>query len=249
MVSCEKTRMKEKAPIKQNVQLAWEATSRMLTEKIPYPSDILTRLSKSNVVNPLTLFVPWGVRPEGQFGSSEFSALSYIDRYRNLLKTLSIPSRVLLMLADVYALEINSYPKEPTLAYFARVRKEASARNFEVIPWSIIRNHNQERYRKILQWEGNPEALWRSIPRSLWYDGLLSAAYRRSGQNDDQGIRRAAFDYLKERIAEARIIESVYKPIKLSMVSPKKDTIVDCDLPRLYILPPELRFPWLKGAI
>lgn len=229
-----------------NYQLALEATSRLVTEEISYQGDILARLSGSSEKSPITLFVPWGVRPEGQFGSSEQTALDSIQYYQRMLNEFSIPSTVLIMPADVYAIEINGYAWEPTIRYFTRVSQEAEARKFSVKSWSVIRRENFDRYNQILQWEANPESLWRKIPKVLWYRDLLSAAYRRSKQDGDQAITKAAFDYLKERIAEARIIESVYRPIKLSMVSPKKDDVVDCDLPRLYILPRELRFPWLS---
>ncbi|KKW10690.1 MAG: hypothetical protein UY49_C0015G0008 [Microgenomates group bacterium GW2011_GWC1_49_7] len=231
----------------QNAQLAWEATARLLTEEVPYNGDILARMKSGSKDNPLTLFIPWGVRPEGNFGSSELQALDFVQNYRQLLTGYCIPNNVLLMPADVYAIEINGYKWETTTAYFSRVWVEAEKRNFQVLPWSVIRKQNRARYETVLQWEANPESLWRSIPKSLWYQNLLMAAYRRSAQKGDSAITKAAFDYLKERIAEARVIESVYRPIKLSMVSPKKDDVVDCDLPRLYILPRNLRFPWIDG--
>jgi len=235
--------------INENAQRAWEATARIISEEISYKEDIISRFKNSSINTPLTLFVPWGVRPEGTFGPYELAALNRVNNYKKLLQTYDIPSTILIMPADVYAIEINGYPQESTVNYFNRVSQEAEALNFTVKPWSVIRSENEDAYNNILRWEANPESLWRTIPKSLWYRDLLAAAYRRTKQQGDQAITKAAFDYLKERIAEARIIESVYKPIKLSMVSPKKDNVVDCDLPRLYILPRGLRFPWIeKGA-
>jgi hypothetical protein len=232
----------------QNTQLVWEATARKLTDQVIYNKAFLERISQSTKSNPLTLFVPWGVRPEGQFGSSEKAALGYIQNYQELLKQYAVPSTVLVMPADVYAIEVNGYAWEPTINYFNRVTQEAEARNFIVKPWSVIRKENMSLYQQVLCWEANPEALWRTTPKALWYRDLLTAAYRRSRKQGDSAITQAAFDYLKERIAEARVIESVYRPIKLSMVSPKKDDIVDRDLPRLYILPKNLRYPWITGG-
>lgn len=232
----------------QSVQLAWKATEPLMTETVSYKGDILTRLARATRDNPLTLFVPWGVRPEGQYGRSEQLAFGCIQKYQQLLTEYGIPSTILVMPADVYAIEINNYPWETTVNYFNRVTQEAKARNFQVKPWSVIRSENQDRYQNILLWEANPASLWPKIPKALWYRDLLSAAYRRSKQQGDQAITKAAFDYLKERIAEARIIETIYRPIKLSMVSPKKDDFVDCDLPRLYILPKDLRYPWIRGG-
>lgn len=233
----------------RQVNDAWESTLPLLSEQVEYSGDFLARFSASTTNNPLVLFVPWGVRPSGTFGESELRALSYIERFQKNLNSYSFPSTVLIMPADVYAIEINNYPWEITTSYFNIVTDEARTRDFNVKPWSIIRDENRDQYDRILKWEANPTSLWPVIPKALWYRDLLGAAYRRSKQVGDQAITTAAFNYLRERIAEARIIETVYKPIKLSMVSPKKDDIVDCDLPRLYILPKELRFPWIaKGS-
>ncbi len=241
--------MKEYEPkIPQNVLSVWEATARLSTEKIIYNGDILSRLAASTNETPLTLFVPWGVRPEGNFGEREQAALTCIQNYQSLLDTYAIASTVLIMPADVYAIEVNGYAWEPTTNYFNRVTCAAETKKFQVKPWSVIREENKETYTRILAGEASPESLWRSLPKSVWGD-LLTAAYRRTKQKGDAAITKAAFDYLKERIAEARIIESVYRPIKLSMVSPKKDDVVDCDLPRLYLLPQSLRFPWIKGSM
>lgn len=237
--------MYERMRYPQNAVAAWEATRPLLTEEVSYTGDILSRLAGGTQKNPLTLFVPWGVRPAGQFGSSETQALDVISNYQKLLSTYAIPSKVLLMPADVYATEVNNYEQESTSAYFSKVTKQAQARNFQVVPWSAIRKANQQQYDRVLTWEANVDALWRSTPKSLW-GNLRNAATARSKQANENAVVKAAFDYLKERVAEARIIESVFKPIKLSMVSPEKDTIVDRDLPRVYLLPKNNRFPWIE---
>lgn len=236
--------MKESIPFPQQAVAAWEATRPLLTADVSYSGDIMSRLAMSSVNTPLTLFVPWGVRPEGQFGSSESQALDVISTYQKLLGRFAIPSRVLIMPADVYATEVNNYAAASTRDYFSTVEKESKARNFDVLSWSFIRKNNQALYDKTLQWEANSDSLWRTTPKILWGE-LLSSARARSKRDTEQAIAKAAFDYLKERVAEARVIDKVYKPIKLSMVSPKKDDVVDRDLPRLYLLPKNLRFPWI----
>ena len=237
--------MYEKIMYPKNAEAAWEATKPLLVENPVYCGDILSRLAASSKAKPLTLFVPWGVRPEGAFGSKEIEALDTITNYRTLLSKFSIPSTVLLMPADVYATEVNNYRNDVANRYFSTIAREAEKRNFQVSPWSEIRRANRRMYDRILQGEASLEALWKSTPKSLWQD-LLNAAGRRSKQ-DPNDVAKAAFDYLKERVAEARIIDTVYKPIKLSMVSPQKDNIVDRDLARLYVLPKILRFPWLPN--
>ena len=235
--------MYERIKYPQNAEAAWQATKPWLTETPLYTGDILSRLAASSPRKPLTLFIPWGVRPEGKFGDKELRALDTIKKYQSLLQTFSIPSTVLLMPADIYATEVNNYQNDSANAYFTTVTKAAEQRNFQVSPWSDIRRANRRMYDRILQGEASLEALWKTTPKSLW-QSLLRAAERRSRQ-DPNDVAKAAFDYLKERVAEARIIDAIYKPIKVSMVSPKKDDIVDRDLARLYILPRELRFPWM----
>jgi hypothetical protein len=238
--------MKEQKIYTSNVESAWQRTLDLVVEKPVYEQDVRTRLQGASDVRPITLFVPWGVRPFGEPGDSEWVGLETIASYQRVLTSCGIANEVLLMPADVYAIEINGYDWGMATTYFNWVWKRAEGMGFTVIPWSIIRDQNEERYNNVLRWEANIDALWRSIPKSLWYKDLLSTAYRRSTGTTDQEIKESAFRYLRERIAEARVIESVYKPIKLSMVSPTKDNIVDCQLPRLYLLPQESRFPWLK---
>lgn len=237
--------MYEKIQYPQNAEAAWEATKRRMTENVSYFGDIVSRFAKSTKSNPLTLFVPWGVRPAGLFGESEIKAMDIVKDYQTVLDKNAIPSRVLLMPADLYATEVNNYKENATSAYFSTVAREAEKRRFQVVPWSQIRRANRQLYDRILDGEASLESLWKTTPKSLWQD-LLASADRRSKQ-DNKDIAKAAFDYLKERVAEARIIDAVYKPIKVSMVSPNKDAFVDRDLPRLYLLPKELRFPWISN--
>ncbi len=212
-----------------------------------YEQEVQTRLQRATTENPLTLFVPWGVRPSGKPGESEWTGLETIAEYQRMLAANGIRTNVLLMPADVYAIEVNGYDWGMVTGYFNWVWKQAEGMGFEVIPWSMLRKNNQDQYDRILRWEANPQTLWKSIPKSLWYRDLLGAANRRSSGTTDEEIKTAAFQYLQERIAEARIIESLYTPIKVSMVSPTKDNIVDCQLPRIYLLAKEDRFPWLQN--
>ena len=235
--------MYEKMRFPQNAEAAWAATKLLLVEDGSYFGDILSRFAMSSRAKPLTLFVPWGVRPAGEFGSKEKEALDAVQKYQQLLGRNGVYSNVLVMPADVYATEVNNYEANEASRYFSTVTRAALRKGFEVTPWSQIRQANKRMYDRIIQREASLESLWRSTPKSLWGD-LLNAATRRSKQDKDE-VAKAAFDYLKERVAEARIIDDVYKPIKISMVSPKKDNVVDRDLPRLYILPRNLRFPWM----
>ncbi|MEK9143510.1 MAG: hypothetical protein AAB481_02700, partial [Patescibacteria group bacterium] len=179
----------------------------------------------------------------------DLAALNRVKRYSDqLARYYGAPNAVLIMPADVYAIEINGDNPDRVTTYFSEIRVAANDLGFSVQPWSAIREQNLDLYEEILQWECSPEALFRSTPKALWYDGLFPAALSRNSALGEDAVHQSAFRYLQERIVEARVIEAVYTPIKLSMVSKQKDDIVDRELPRVYILEKELKFPWLKGS-
>jgi len=62
-------------------------------------------------------------------------------------------------------------------------------------------------------------------------------------RNEAQPI---AIEYLRQRIFEAEMVEELWHPIKISLAPPHKDRVVDGVLPILYLVPEELRTPWLK---
>lgn len=192
----------------------------------------------------LLLFAPWGVRPSGDFGEPEQKVFDMLKEFKSRLLRNNIPAQVLLMPADLYATEINQIDPNQALRYFRSVTEEASERGFEVKPWSKIREENVDYYQqraKTLTEEAIDEIL-----RSGTIERALETAGRRSGYFDPTDIESSAFAYLRERIVEAEIIEGAYKPVKVSLVEKSKDAGVDRDLPRIYIIPRELQFPWLK---
>lgn len=225
---------------------AWEFTLQASMEPPIYGKTIIDRFTISTVEQPVTLFVPWGVSPLRTYSNNyDQAALDQIKRYSLLLARYGVPNEVMIMPADLYATEINRYDLDLADQYCYAIAYEADDRGFSVKPWSKIREQNMEQYESILRYECSPDALPRSTPKALWYRSLLPASISRNSDRGEDAVRESAFRYLQERISEARIIESVYAPVKLSMVTPTKDNIVDRELPRLYILEDSLRFPWL----
>ena len=76
--------MYEKIRYPQNADAAWAATKPLLVEDGSYEGDILSRFAMSSKAKPLTLFVPWGVRPSGQFGYKETGAFDLVGNYQQL---------------------------------------------------------------------------------------------------------------------------------------------------------------------
>ncbi|HSX40288.1 MAG TPA: hypothetical protein VLF68_01605 [Candidatus Saccharimonadales bacterium] len=233
----------EQFRVAKDTYFAWQELSSRQTVPPEFPDVTLERLFQSRLRDkPLTLFVPWGVRPVGTFGQSEIEALETIERFSNDLQERKIDAKALIMPADLYATEVNNQVDVSFAdAYFQIVTSEAFQKGFAVKPWSAIRQENQETYDK-LRSELNPRAI---LPSGI-LERALKAAGRRSGYEDDKSIEAAAFAYLQERLCEAEIIENLYQPIKVSMVMKGKDAYVDRNLPRVYILPERLQFPWLQ---
>lgn len=213
-------------------------------EKPVFPEEIFERMRSSVLrLEPLVFFIPWGYRYDGMFGDKERKAMNRIDITQATFLNRGVTVRVLLMPADIYAKEVNGINSEPVDEYFSDVENEASVRGYEVAPWSSIREANLERYYK-LSFSLTKNKIKQILPVDV-INSALEAARKRSGQTDKKAIQESAFLYLRERLCEAEIIENQFKPVKLSMVSKRKDNGVDSLLPRLYILSQQLQFPWL----
>jgi hypothetical protein len=234
---------REQYRVARDAYFAWtNIVSQQITPP-ELPDAILERLFQARLTaKPITLFIPWGVRPVGIFGQPEIETLGMLEKFNNNLKSRNITATVFIMTADLYATEVNRQVDTPTTnAYFEAVGNQALQKGFTVKPWSAIRKENQNEYNR-LKSELNPNTI---LPSGV-LERALKASGRRSGYEDGKGIESAALAYLQERVCEAEIIEKIYKPIKVSMVAKGKDAYVDRNLPRLYILPERLQFPWLK---
>ncbi len=241
--------MKEIYTVSPEVEGAWRSIELRSQDTPVSGGMVRDRLARAFWTGkPLTLFSPWGVRPEGNFGNAEAAALSWVQLTAEQLREYGIPNEVLIMPADVYATEINGFDDGLVDQYFNAVTEAATAQGFGVKPWSEIRTENQERYEEIKYWSASPQILWRTFPKSLWYRDLLPAAFRRNTSENEQEIKASAFAYLQERVVEAQLIDEVYSPVKVSLVSREKD-VPDGNLPRIYVIPRPNRFPWLSRTM
>jgi len=225
----------------------WQEIAKMQITNPEYPDVSLARLTTARETSvPVTLFIPWGVRPEGKFGSSEIAVLDKLKLLQDVLKGKGIPVDILIMPADLYATEVNNQVDGgQTSIYFEQVAEVAKTEfDFNVKPWSEIRLENWETY----QTRSNQLTVEKidELLTNRKISEAIGAATRRSGYSSQEDIMKAAYAYLRERICEAEIIESQYKPIKVSCVPKNKDNEIDINLPRLYIIPYEQQLPWLK---
>jgi len=230
----------------RDVNSLWRYINAASVHK-PVRADAITErmLNSRSTNNPLTLFVPWGVRPQGNIGQNELAVLEILGEIRDIFYSRKVPSEIMLMPADLYATEVNKQvSSEITATYFAAISELAKQRGFKVVPWSQIRDENYETYSSIQNKMKDIALIDRLSPAKV--DNAIQAARRRSGLAKEGDIKNAAFRYLRERICEALIVEEVYKPVKLSTVGKNKDGEIDQELPRLYFIPENLQFPWLK---
>lgn len=90
-----------------DVYETWQDLSRRKVYDPTRPEAILERFVAARTgIRELVLFVPWGVRPKGNFGT-EIPILDQIKAEQDLLKQRGIATTTLVMPADVYATEVN----------------------------------------------------------------------------------------------------------------------------------------------
>lgn len=194
----------------------------------------LTRLRKPQV----TLFTPWGpcYHPESL-------ATRGYDRERRTLAFLAetlwqlemnLPRewRWILLGADLYGTRLNGLSDEAVHTYFAKV----SMLVHEYLPQAEW--HLWSAYDTLVQTKrGQAEA---ELPRRI--SGTVKQRAKHTSERRGFGSFES---YLIERLTEAFYVEETWAPIKLSLAPRHKDSEVDAELPRLYVVPPELRTPWL----
>ncbi len=209
-----------------------------------FPETVIERFMTNEL---LTIFIPWGVSDKDYIAERETQALNIIQQVNTYFNENGIGTRVLLMPADIYALEINN-KVPPTIVnnYFNLLTLEAEKRDLLVRPWSTIRKNNQSRYIHLAN-EFSNLRIDEVISQPVRNKAELAAS-KNSGFTNPEEIRQSAYNYLRERICEAIIIEETLKPIKISLAPKHKDNDVDMNLPRLYIFPEHLILPW-KGKV
>lgn len=222
----------------------WQQIDQRSISRPAQPKKIFSRVFNSLLVcKPLPIFIPWGVRPEGEFGDKEILAMSQVASFLNTLGKKGLKTRVIIMPADLYATQVNSFDPVKTKQYFDQVKQASEKRGWKVMPWSKIRAQNQETYNRLAE-EYTPEKITAILGQRI-VDLAIGAAQKNSGFTTPGEIEAAAFRYLKERMIEAQIVDEG-GAVKLSMVPKGKDNAVDMSLPRVYPIPNSLQFPWLN---
>lgn len=252
----------ERLRMMSNAYSAWRSLMEISTDEPFGKDEILDRLEEpillaynrtmtlgvrdwDRIKTWTELFVPWGVRPSGSFGKPEETAFDRIQSVQDGLSQNGVSTKVLLMPADLYATEVNrQVNKVQATEYFEQVASAGRGRGFNVVPWSTIREEYLDDYQRLAA-EFTIDVINELIPKPV-IESAKKAAGRRSGFTTDAEIEAAAYRYLRERLCEAVIIEERYRPIKVSAVAKYKDNFVDRELPRVYVMPSELQFPWLK---
>ncbi|OGE88989.1 MAG: hypothetical protein A3J07_04800 [Candidatus Doudnabacteria bacterium RIFCSPLOWO2_02_FULL_49_13] len=203
-----------------------------------YEVAVLPRLRQEAV----TLFTPWGprydyadrgtrIRP----GDKELTALAFLAHIWNRFgRCMPYKSwRWLFLGADIYGSRINSLPAPAVDEYFASFREHLAG----LIP--------QAEFRLWSEFDPAASVLRADIAANFqqyfppWLEAKAATTARNMGLGADHR------PYLIERLTEATLIEQQFSPIKVSAVARHKDDHVDGELPRLYLVPPELQRPWM----
>lgn len=233
---------KEESMKEQDGGVKWFNTVFYPTRKtgraIRYEDGILPRLHERRI----TFFTPWGPRYDWEKrgvaihdDDKEVKTLNFLasllDNFRENM--LNKEFCWIFLGADLYGTRINKLPDEVVANYFNNLAlwldRVLPVAEFNL--WSKYNDEAEEYRQKARVSLGN-----------LVSDSIIF----RAGQTARvMGRGSSAKEYLVERLAEAMLVEKLYKPVKISCVGREKDTQVDGELPVLYLLPENLRKPWM----
>lgn len=208
--------------------------------------------------NTLQLFTPWGP-PYNKDALNlregpEIKTLKKLAEIARIFTSHKIDIQWIILGADLYGTEINRLgslngppriSEEVVKRYFSNLGRALSVRlsKSKLYLWSQIRSKYQTAYFAYQQ-EYDSEKIKRLIGESslkqMVYTARLICHLNSSEEAEIMALR-----YVQERICEARLIEAIWHPIKISLAPRHKDEIVDMELPRLYLIPKELQTPWL----
>lgn len=224
----------------QDLGVRWFNTvfypQRKTARAVRYEGCVLPRLRE----NEVTLFTPWGPRYYWQERGTEIGPndkeVEVLTFFSRMLKEWreNMPGKKFTWLflgADLYGTRINGLPEEPVGLYFENLRWWLA----EILPLAEFRLWSE------FDQEAAPlrERVGADLHQRL--SRLIIDRARRTSRV----MGGAAETYLTERLTEADLIETLYRPIKVSAVGRHKDAEVDGSLPRLYFLPETLWAPWL----
>lgn len=229
-----------------NAGVKWFNTSFYPTQRtgraVLYEEKILPRLRLEEV----TFFTPWGPR----YGyEKRGTSIAPCDKEMDLLRFFAdtftriserfkenVPEtkfRWIFLGADLYGTRINNLPDSVVGEYF----KSLEQRIADVLPMATFTLWSS--------FDAEANTYRDSVSKTI-RTVVGDTVYRRSVETARRmGLGGDSREYLIERIAEAMFIEERFHPVKISCVPRHKDDRVDHELPRLYIVPPELHAPWI----
>lgn len=203
-----------------------------------YYEGVLPRLREQKIF----LFTPWGPRykhqERGTLIRSQDKEVQALRFFAGFLAELSqnMPSKSfhwLFMGADLYGTRINHLPEKVVSEYFDSFAQWLG----EIIPMA-----------KFCLWSAFDKLadLYRQRARE-GFDELIDQGVLSRATETAQRMRRnsSAREYLVERLAEAMLVEGQFRPVKVSLAPSDKDHLVDWELPRIYVVPKDIRAPWL----
>lgn len=227
------------------------------------PIEVLKRLKEGKV----TLFQPWGFTYSDRTAVNRKSreALEYDLQIQLGLRNFEVESQLLLVPADVYAGRINGYRTRTIMEYYSNLKKslEGVAQNvvkrlrfldidlepnFVIKPFSQILKESADLFKDIVE-EANKVAFMDYFDAESDSDGYeaYTEALVSAKKYSLRDPERSAKEYVIARLVETKLIEKLFRPIKISLASQKKD-IFDGSLPRVY--PKYVKpFPWLGDKI
>lgn len=216
------------------------------------PEKILARLNGPLV----TLFTPWGPPYQNRgldlAHGPEPATVKGLAEIKNLFEHYDRRVVWQFMGADAYGTEVNQKNGKSRVSpktvgqYFAQIELllKRSLGPLYFHTWSKIRRDASLIMVSFL------EELTDEFVAELVGPELLDEACQTSrainGFKCKEEARVTAIEYLKQRLFEAEIVETLWHPVKVSLAPPHKDRVVDGPLPVLYLVPQELRAPWLK---
>lgn len=204
---------------------------------VRYEDGVLPRLHQ----NEPRLFTPWGPRYRWrergvEIGpdDKEVEVLTFFSRMLEGWRQNMLGKKFtwLFLGADLYGTRVNGLPEEPVGAYFGSLRRWLE----KILPLGEFRLWSE--------FDQEAETLRGRIRLDL-HQRLSWSVFDRARRTSVMMRGGAVEAYLTERLTEADLIETLYRPIKVSAVGRHKDDGVDGDLPRLYFLPERLWAPWL----
>ncbi|MBI4015417.1 MAG: hypothetical protein HY362_01725 [Candidatus Aenigmarchaeota archaeon] len=177
-------------------------------------------------------FQPFGISTDGVFNSRCRAAVRLTKNILRYLKRYGIDAELLIMPADSYAMEVNGYSKDIVDRFICDMEGFCSGGSnprTNIVRWSKIREDNRGRYEELSRGFSVPIDILQRLQERAQRFSLLSPV-------------ASAARYASERYAEARIINEVLEPIKISAADTDVD-VLDGTLPRIYPFKMS-KFPW-----